>query len=129
MTGDRLASYLAHMIDAATQARDYVDGMDKAAFLADRRTQHAVILNLIVIGEAATKLLADDSSFANQHPDVRWRDIKGMRNRLAHGYFDIDLEIVWVTVQNALPELLSALERAQTALRDTPTSPSNTFER
>jgi len=77
--------------------------------MADKRTQQAVILNLVIIGEAATKLLKDYSKFLDLHPAVPWRSMKGMRNRIAHGYFDIDLDVVWETVQTALPQLLEQL--------------------
>lgn len=68
-----------------------------------------MILNLVIIGEAATKLLKDYNNFLDLHPDVPWRSMKGMRNRIAHGYFDIDLDVVWETVQTALPQLLERL--------------------
>lgn len=83
--------------------------MDKPAFLVDRRTQQAVILNLIVIGEAASRLLQAHDTFVGHHPQVPWRSMKGMRNRIAHGYFDIDIDVVWETVRTALPELLVQL--------------------
>lgn len=57
MSVNRLPDFLDPILDAAQQARDYVDGMDKAAFLADKRTQQAVILNLVIIGEAGTQKL------------------------------------------------------------------------
>lgn len=88
--------------------------MSKEDFLEDKRTQQSVILNLIIIGEAATKLLQNYAEYAEQHADVPWRNMKGMRNRIAHGYFDIDLNVVWETVQTALPELLKRLR----SLRD-----------
>lgn len=83
--------------------------MDRQAFHADRRTQQAVILNLIVISEAATRLLQDHHAFVEQYPQIPWRSMKGMRNRIAHGYFDINLDVVWETVQTALPELLGKI--------------------
>jgi uncharacterized protein with HEPN domain len=49
--------------------------------------------------------------FCGQHPEVLWRYMRGMRNRIAHGYFDINLEVVWETVQTALPELLKRLDK------------------
>ncbi len=105
----RLSDYLDHMLEAARQVSCYVDGMSKDAFLTDKRTQQAVILNFIIIGEAATKLLKDYSEFLERYSDVPWRSMKGMRNRIAHGYFDIDLNVVWETVQSALPQLLDRL--------------------
>lgn len=105
----RLPDYLEHMAEAAGLACSYVKDMSQAAFLADKRTQQAVILNLLILGEAATKVLQEHAAFAEQHPEVPWRSMKGMRNRLAHGYFDIDLDVVWQTVQAALPGLLDQL--------------------
>lgn len=77
---------LAHMREAAEQALIYTDGMAREEFLADKRTQQAVILNLVIIGEAATKLMAQSPAFTEAHPAIEWRAIRGMRNRIAHGY-------------------------------------------
>ncbi|PPK72217.1 uncharacterized protein with HEPN domain [Methylobacter tundripaludum] len=109
MNENRLPDYLEHMLEAAQQACEYTEGLDKNDFLADKRTQQAVILNLVIIGEAATKLLKDYEQFLDLHPDIPWRSMKGMRNRIAHGYFEINLEVVWDTVQTALPQLLERL--------------------
>lgn len=103
------------MLEATQQACSYVEAMDKTTFLQDRRTQQAVILNLVILGEAATKLLSHHEAFAARHPQVSWRSMKGMRNRLAHGYFNIDLNVVWDTVQTALPDLLAQLPGVQEA--------------
>ena len=97
------------MLEAAEQACSYVEGLHKEDFLADRRTQQAVILNVVIIGEAATKLLQNFTPFLDQHPDIPWKSMKGMRNRIAHGYFDINLDVVWDTVKTALPELIERL--------------------
>jgi uncharacterized protein with HEPN domain len=105
----RLTDYLRHMADAARKTEGYIEGMEKADFLADERTQQAVILNLVIIGEAATRLLQSHADFLGRYPDVPWKSMKGMRNRIAHGYFDINLGIVWETVRTALPELLARL--------------------
>ena len=109
MNENRLADYLDHMWQAATDACSFVEGLSKEDFLADKRTQQAVIMSLIVIGEAATKVMDAYAEFANQHSQVPWRSMRGMRNRIAHGYFDINLDVVWDTVQTALPELLEQL--------------------
>ena len=114
MNENRLIDYLGHMLEAAQLACSYVEGMDKDEFLADKRTQQAIILNIVVIGEAATKLAKDHPEFIDQHPDVPWRNIKGMRNRIAHGYFDINLDTVWDTVQAAILQLIDRLS----AIRD-----------
>lgn len=113
MNDSRLVDYLDHIAQAARQACDYVDGMDRAAFLADRRTQQATILNLIVIGEAATRLLQASPDFLAHHPEVPWASMKGMPNRIAHGYFDIDLSVGWETLQTSPPALLAQLPAVQ----------------
>ena len=109
MNENRLPDYLEHMRQAASTARSFVDGMKKADFLADTRTQQAVILSLVIIGEVATKIMDRYPEFAAQHPAIPWRNIRGMRNRIAHGYFDINVEVVWETVERALPDLLFQL--------------------
>ena len=109
MTANRLIDYLEHMQQAAMDACDFVQGMAREDFQQDKRTQQAVIMSLIIVGEAATKVMDSHADFAQEHPQVPWRSMRGMRNRMAHRYFDIDLDMVWNTVQNALPELLRQL--------------------
>ena len=109
MNENRLADYLDHIQQAATDACGFVERLDKDDFLKDKRTQQAVIMSLIIIGEAATKVMDGYAAFTQAHPEVPWRSMRGMRNRIAHGYFDINLDVVWETVQTALPELLNQL--------------------
>ena len=78
-------------------------------------------MGLVVIGEAATKVMDRYPGFADRHPDVPWRSMRGMRNRIAHGYFEINLDVVWDTVQTALPELLERLH----AVREGADDPAN----
>ncbi len=118
MTVKRLPDYIDHMLEAVGQACSYVEGMPKLDFLDDKRTQQAVVLNLIVIGEVATKILKGHEDFANQHANVPWNSMKGMRNRIAHGYYDINLDTVWETVQTALPELKAQLMIIKLKLTD-----------
>ena len=106
---NRLPDYLDHMLQAASDACGFVEGLVKDDFLADKRTQQAVIISLIIIGEAATKVMEGNAEFAQAHPEVPWRSMRGMRNRIAHGYFDINLDVVWDTVRTALPDLLKQL--------------------
>jgi uncharacterized protein with HEPN domain len=109
MSEHRLPDYLYHMQKAATDACGFVEGLAKEDFLEDKRTQQAVIMSLIIIGEAVTKVMDGYAEFAQTHGQVPWRSMRGMRNRIAHGYFDINLDVVWDTVQTALPELLLQL--------------------
>jgi uncharacterized protein with HEPN domain len=113
MTDNRLPDYLEHIRQAASDACSYVAEMNKEDFLADKRTQQAVIMSLVIIGEAATKIMDGYSGFTESHSSVPWRSMRGMRNRIAHGYFDINLDVVWDTVKTALPELLPQLALLQ----------------
>ncbi|MEO9132697.1 MAG: HepT-like ribonuclease domain-containing protein [Sphingomonas sp.] len=83
---------------------------DEGRFLADKRTQQAVILNRIIVGEVATKLMDRYPEISAAHPNIEWR---GMRNRIAPGYYDINLEVVWETVATALPDLATQLDAIQ----------------
>lgn len=109
MNENRLPDYLDHMQQAAADACSFVKGLDKDGFLGDKRTQQAVIMSLIILGEAAAKVMDTYAEFTQANPDVPWRSMRGMRNRIAHGYFDINLDVVWDTVQTALPHLLLRL--------------------
>lgn len=106
----RLPDYIDHILQAALDACSFVQGMDKTSFLGDKRTQSAVVMSLVIMGEASTKVMDRHTAFAQQHPEIPWRSMRGMRNRIAHGYFEIDLELVWDTVQTALPGLLMQLK-------------------
>ena len=109
MNSEPVRDLLGHITQSAADARSYVEGLTKEDFLADKRTQQAVVMNLIIIGEAASKLMDVHAEFTQRYPQVPWRSMRGMRNRIAHGYFDIDLNVVWNTVQEDLPALLNAL--------------------
>ena len=82
--------------------------MDHSAFLQDEKTVDAVVRNLEVLGEAARQI---PDEFAAGHPDVPWRKITGLRNRIVHDYFGLDLEIIWQIVRNDLPSLRATLEK------------------
>lgn len=113
----RAADYLEHMQQAAQQAIAYTDGMDQATFATDKRTLQATIFNLLVLGEAAGKVLSIAPAFAKQHPELPWRVIRATRNRLMHGYFDLNLDVIWDTVRTALPTLLHVLPAVLAAAR------------
>jgi uncharacterized protein with HEPN domain len=101
----RTADYLHHIRDAIELIESYTSGMDSAAFVADRKTQDAVIRNLEIVGEACNNITKHDPAFEAQHPEVPWRFAYEMRNALAHGYFAVDVNMVWQTVVRDLPAL------------------------
>lgn len=111
MNAPRLLECIDQMQEAATQACIYVEGMDYEAFVSDRRTQQAVILNILAIGETVNRIYRIDPEFVERSDFIPWTNMRGMRNRIAHGYFDINIEVVWDTVLTALPELLKRLPR------------------
>ncbi len=113
MTINRLPDYLGHMRQAITDAQSFTEGMAQPDFEQDKRTQQAVVMSLIVLGEAATKVMDQYPEFAAAHAEIPWRSMRGMRNRIAHGYFDIDLTVVWDTLQTALPNLKAQLNSAE----------------
>ena len=81
--------------------------MDQAELIADRRTQAAVLYEIVVIGEAANRL---SDEFRIQHSAIPWKDIIGMRNILAHQYDKVDAEEVWNVVNQDIPELIVMIE-------------------
>lgn len=109
MSKPRLDDYLQHIRQAATNVLEFTESMTEAAFAADKRTQQAVVMNLVIIGEAATRIMDAHPDFVESHPEIPWRSMRGMRNRIAHAYFEIDLTVVWATVRDALPALLATL--------------------
>jgi uncharacterized protein with HEPN domain len=109
LSSPRLDELLGHFRLAAQDGRDFVNNPSRETFLTDRRTQSAVVMRLVVVGEAAGKIMDRFPDFVADHPEVPWRSMRGMRNRIAHGYFDIDLDLVWETTQTALPALLDQL--------------------
>jgi uncharacterized protein with HEPN domain len=105
----RIAAHLARMIDSASSARHFVQDTTLDEYLQDDMKQSACTLKLLLIGEEATKLLRDHKSFTDSNPNIPWQSMVGMRNRIAHGYFEIDHQVVWTTIVNWLPDLLSQL--------------------
>jgi uncharacterized protein with HEPN domain len=110
MKDDRI--YLLHIRDAAYRVFEYTrDGRD--AFIADPKTQDAVIRNIEVIGEA-TKNLSD--TLKSSHSDIPWKQIAGMRDTLIHRYFGVKLDLVWQVVESHLPPFLKRIEAILSAL-------------
>lgn len=94
--------YLEDILQAIAKIRKYVAGLTRESFAQDTMRIDAVVRNLEIIGEAA-KMVPE--SIRLQYPKIEWRKIAGLRDILAHHYFEVDLDIVWDIVQNKLPEL------------------------
>jgi len=97
---------LLDMLFAAREARIFVADMDLAQFVASKLHQNAVIRSLEVIGEAASPVSAQ---FRDAHPEIPWRQVISMRNRLIHAYSNVSLDTVWDVLQDKLPALVSTL--------------------
>ena len=100
---------LLHMLDAAREAVAFSRGRTRGDLNNDRQLVLALVKDVEIVGEAATQVT---KVTRQQLPDIPWEQIVGMRNRLVHAYFDINLDIVWKTIQGDLPELIILLERA-----------------
>ena len=98
--------FVADMQEAIAKIASYVDAMTFTDFQSDTRTVDAVVHNLLVIGEAARCLPA---SIKENHPDIDWIAINGLRNRIAHEYFGLSLSVIWEIVQTDLPRLQQQL--------------------
>jgi uncharacterized protein with HEPN domain len=85
----------------------FTDGLTRDTFMADDLIIDAVLRNFEVMGEAASKL---PDSYVDDHPDVEWHKIIGIRNRLIHGYFGVSTAIIWETIQQHLPKLRDQLK-------------------
>jgi uncharacterized protein with HEPN domain len=102
------AAYLLEMLLAAQDAARFATGLTFSQFEKSRLHQYAILKAIEVIGEAAARVSAETKQ--NQ-PDVPWSEIVGMRNRLVHGYFEVNLQRVWDTVQNELATLIDQVEQ------------------
>jgi uncharacterized protein with HEPN domain len=106
----RAEDYVSHIIQAASRIETYTAHLTEGGFLESNITQDAVIRNFEVIGEASRNLIQHCPEFAAAHPHLPLLDAYGMRNVLTHGYFKVDLEIVWKTIREDLPELRRQME-------------------
>lgn len=98
---------LQHMRDSAREALGFVGPRTREDFAKDRMLALAVLKSVEIIGEAASKVTEESRK---EIPGLAWKEMVGIRNRLIHGYFDIDFDRVWNTVRDDLPELAQRLE-------------------
>jgi len=100
--GRTFADYLRDILDAIDKVAEFTQGDEFQEFAADAKTTFAVVRALEVIGEAAKHV---PEAPRDRHSEVPWREMAGMRDKLTHEYFGINLQVVWRTIKNALPAL------------------------
>ena len=108
---------LADIVEHIERIERFLAGLDRTAFLRDEKTCDSVVRNLEVIGEAANRLRQE---FRDRHPQIPWRRIVGLRNRIVHEYFDVDLELVWEIIHAELPALKMQLQAIRPGRGDEP---------
>lgn len=100
--------YLHHILDAINTVQQFCRALTADEFYKNALVQSATIRQLEIIGEATAQMSPD---FKNEHPEIPWDKMADMRNRLIHGYFGIDLSIVWSTVQESIPGVKTFVEK------------------
>jgi uncharacterized protein with HEPN domain len=99
---------LRHILDAARQALDFARDETRASLDKDRKLEFALVKAIEIVGEAASQVSTESRE---NLPQIPWSNIIGMRNRLIHAYFDINLDILWKTITEELPPLIAELEK------------------
>ena len=94
--------YLRHILDAVSDIKRFMKGLTKEEFFENKEKQYAVLRALEIIGEATKNLSKEMKA---EHSEIQWSDIAGMRDKLIHQYFGVNLDLVWETVKKNLPEL------------------------
>jgi uncharacterized protein with HEPN domain len=108
---ERVENYLEHIAEAIERATGYLQPVPHfEAFQQNTQVQDAVVRNLEIIGEAVNKINSTAADFLQQHPELPWAQMRGMRNVAIHEYFYVDLQIVWKTVKEDLPRLKQQID-------------------
>ena len=105
MEKDKL--YIKHILDAIAAIEQFIQSVEFEGFVENKLLQDGVVRELEIIGEASKKLSSD---FKDSHSELPWQDMAGMRDKLIHEYFGVDLVVVWETVKQDLPNLERKLE-------------------
>lgn len=99
-------AFIQHMLDAISQIENYTNDIDYENFKNNKLRQDGVIRQMEILGEAAKRI---STEIKDKYSEVPWQDAAGMRDKLIHGYFGIDTQIVWNTIQNDIPNLKQKL--------------------
>jgi len=100
--------FLRDILDSIDKIGNFIEGLDFDEFAEDDKTVYAVIRALEIIGEATKNL---PESLKKKHPEVPWRKMTGTRDKVIHGYFGIDFEVIWSTIKEDIPSTKSLIEK------------------
>lgn len=106
----RIPDYLDKIRSLCVDIQFFVEGIPLDDFLDDKRSENAVAMSLVALGEIATVLSNKYPEFVAQHNEIPWRYMRGMRNVIAHGYFELDFEVVYETAVHSIPALLRQID-------------------
>lgn len=109
----QILDYLNDILESISDIKEFVVGIDYENFLRDKKTSKAVIRSLEIIGEAAKNI---PEPLRNSQKEIPWQEIMGMRNKLAHEYFGVDLDIVWQSIHEDVSPLEAAVKEILLAI-------------
>lgn len=112
MISRRARVLLLQMCDAAQDARQFCEDFTFSDFQNDPKTQNAVAMALVRLGTNAARVAAEAPDIMTQVPGIEWPLVRGLRNRIAHDYERLDMDVIWETVMQDVPALIFHLEAA-----------------